>query len=116
MRRNFAAAAARFADGDLTPTVSIGVTLGVTAKSDVDTLLEIADRALYRAKANGRNRVEATAPLDEIEAPFARAPSIVPLIGAERADIAVAEAPGGAPARGDLSAVSGGHQGTPIPV
>jgi len=40
VRRNFAAAAARFADGDLAPTVSIGVTLGVDGKSDVDTLLE----------------------------------------------------------------------------
>jgi len=85
VRRNFAQSAARFANADLTPTVSIGVTLGVAAKSDVDTLLEVADRALYRAKANGRDRVEATAPLDEVEAPFARAPSIVPLIGSERA-------------------------------
>ena len=88
VRRNFATAAARFADGELAPTVSIGVTLGVAAKSDVDTLLEVADRALYRAKANGRNRVEATAPLDEPEAPFARAPSIVPLLGTERAGLA----------------------------
>ena len=85
-------AAARFADGDLTPTVSIGVTLGAAAKSEIDTLLEVADRALYRAKANGRNRVEATAPLDELEEPFARAPSIVPLIGTERAGVATAEA------------------------
>jgi diguanylate cyclase (GGDEF)-like protein len=84
VRRNFAESAARFANGDLTPTVSIGLTLGVGAKSDVDTLLEVADRALYRAKANGRNRVEATAPLDQVEAPFACAPSIVPLIATER--------------------------------
>ena len=84
VRRNFAQSAARFANGDLTPTVSIGVTLGVAAKSDVDTLLEVADRALYRAKANGRDRVEATAPLDEVEAPVTCAPSIVPLIGTER--------------------------------
>lgn len=94
VRRNFAAAAARFTDGDLAPTVSIGVTLGVDGKSDVDTLLEVADRALYRAKSNGRNRVEATAPLDEVSAPFARAPSIVPLLGAERADIPFAGAAG----------------------
>ena len=95
VRRNFADTAARFANGDLVPTVSVGVTLGVDGKSSVDQLLEIADRALYRAKANGRNRVEATAPLDEVEAPFACAPSIVPLIGTGRAVVATAEARGG---------------------
>jgi len=84
VRRNFAAAATRFADGDLIPTVSVGVTLGIDARSDVDTLLDVADRALYRAKAKGRNRVEAAPPLGDIGALFARAPSIVPLIGAER--------------------------------
>ena len=84
VRRNFAKTVARFTNGAMIPTVSVGVTLGVDAKSDVDSLLEAADRALYRAKANGRNRVEATAPLDEIGAPTVRAPSIVPLIGAER--------------------------------
>jgi Diguanylate cyclase, GGDEF domain len=94
VRRNFADTAARFANGDLIPTVSVGVTLGTDGKSDVDILLEIADRALYRAKANGRNRVEATAPLDEIEAPFACAPSIVPLIGTGRPGIAAAETRG----------------------
>lgn len=84
VRRNFAKTVARFTNGEMIPTVSVGVTLGVDAKLDVDSLLEAADRALYRAKANGRNRVEATAPLDEIGAPTVRAPSIVPLIGAER--------------------------------
>jgi len=91
VRRNFADSAARFANGDLVPTVSVGVTLGTDGKAGVDTLLEIADRALYRAKANGRNRVEATAPLEETEAPFACAPSIVPLIGTGRTAVAAAE-------------------------
>jgi diguanylate cyclase (GGDEF)-like protein len=91
VRRNFADTAARFANGDLLPTVSVGVTLGVDGKASVDVLLEIADRALYLAKANGRNRVEATESLDEIEGPFACAPSIVPLIGTGRAGGTAAE-------------------------
>jgi len=84
VRRNFAGIAVRFTNGGLVPTVSVGVALCVNAKSDVETLLEVADRALYRAKANGRDRVEATTPRDEIESPPAHSPSIVPLMGAER--------------------------------
>jgi len=82
VRRNFEAAATQFARGDLVPTVSVGVTLAMDAGGSIDTLLDIADRALYRAKAKGRNRVEAT--FNETLAPLARAPSIVPLISQER--------------------------------
>lgn len=39
-------------------TVSIGVTASEAGETDVDQLMKRADRALYVAKASGRNRVE----------------------------------------------------------
>jgi GGDEF domain-containing protein len=45
----------------LSVTVSIGVANSARGKSSPEAVLHAADKALYRAKANGRNRVE-TAP------------------------------------------------------
>jgi diguanylate cyclase (GGDEF)-like protein len=81
VRRNFAAAAARFGK-NLAPTVSVGVTLGRDPRATVPELLSIVDRALYRAKELGRNRVETDVPT-EAEARVG-APSIVPIIGPDR--------------------------------
>jgi len=82
VRRNFAAAAVRFGNERLSPSVSVGVTLGCDPQATVTDLLAVVDRALYRAKEHGRNRVEIEAPAGA--EPSAAAPSIVPIIGPDR--------------------------------
>jgi diguanylate cyclase (GGDEF)-like protein len=82
VRRNFAAVAARFGNESLSPSVSVGVTLGCDPRVTVTELLSIVDRALYRAKELGRNRVELEAPAEaEVNT---GTPSIVPIIGPDR--------------------------------
>ena len=46
----------------LSVTVSIGVATAASEPSDPDRVLQAADKALYRAKANGRNRLETASP------------------------------------------------------
>ena len=46
----------------LSVTVSIGVATSAKDEGYPDDVLEAADKALYRAKANGRNRLETAAP------------------------------------------------------
>jgi GGDEF domain-containing protein len=49
--------------GALSVTVSIGVAASTQEKADPNRIMDAADKALYRAKGNGRNRVEtASAP------------------------------------------------------
>ena len=81
VRRNFAAAAARFGIEELRPSVSIGIALGREPGMTVGALLSIADRALYRAKKQGRNRVGTEMEDDGA----AVAPALVPMIGNDRA-------------------------------
>ncbi len=48
--------------GNVKSTVSIGVTICAGAPESFETLLERADRALYGAKGDGRNRVRGSGP------------------------------------------------------
>ena len=58
LRAAFEAASSTAAEQPLTATVSIGVAMSDDASFDLSALLDAADRALYSAKARGRNRVE----------------------------------------------------------
>jgi diguanylate cyclase (GGDEF)-like protein len=62
VREAFEGTAHATTSGSLTVTVSVGVASSDERACDLALLLAEADRALYRAKENGRNRVESFAP------------------------------------------------------
>jgi len=57
LRAAFAAAATTVDGLAIRATASVGLAL-LDPAQDMSTLLDLADQALYRAKATGRNRVE----------------------------------------------------------
>jgi diguanylate cyclase (GGDEF)-like protein len=58
IRSSFAAASDEVEGRPVTATVSIGIVISHDAVLDLSALLAQADHALYRAKDNGRNRIE----------------------------------------------------------
>jgi diguanylate cyclase (GGDEF)-like protein len=58
IRSNFEAAALAIGANTLAATVSVGVAMSIDPSRNLTDIIKAADRALYRAKANGRNRVE----------------------------------------------------------
>jgi diguanylate cyclase (GGDEF)-like protein len=58
IRSNFEATALQVGANTLTATVSVGVAMSIDPCRKLADLFNVADQALYRAKANGRNRVE----------------------------------------------------------
>ncbi len=63
VRANFALAAASVDGQPVTATVSVGTASAIQSGYDFDALYASADAALYRAKQNGRNRIEAGRPV-----------------------------------------------------
>lgn len=69
IRASFEGREAEAATDDVVSTVSVGVATIQDVDGELDALMLAADRALYQAKAKGRNRVERAAAPPKVAAP-----------------------------------------------
>jgi diguanylate cyclase (GGDEF)-like protein len=76
VRMAFALAGARVGEHRLAATVSVGAAGSAKSTDDIETLLDRADAALYRAKAAGRNRLVAAEEPAPIETDDALTPAM----------------------------------------
>ncbi|MBB3457738.1 diguanylate cyclase (GGDEF)-like protein [Rhizobium sp. BK313] len=65
IRAAFRDAVRREAGLDILPTLSIGITEGRAGRDGLETLLQEGDEAVYRAKRDGRDRIEVRPPIPE---------------------------------------------------
>jgi diguanylate cyclase (GGDEF)-like protein len=65
IRSNFEATTLEVGANTLAATVSVGIAMSIDQKRDLAGMIRAADRALYRAKAKGRNRVEYASDIPE---------------------------------------------------
>ena len=67
IRSNFEATTLEVGANTLAATVSVGVAMSIDPSRNLADIIKAADRALYRAKANGRNRVEHASDIPEAQ-------------------------------------------------
>jgi diguanylate cyclase (GGDEF)-like protein len=67
IRSNFEATTLEVGANTLAATVSVGIAMSIDQKRDLAGMIRAADRALYRAKAKGRNRVEYASDIPEAQ-------------------------------------------------
>lgn len=84
LRTDFSALTVPFGEFRLRTTLSIGIAIYPGHGKSADALIQCADRAMYRAKQEGRDRVEVDAVDDETQAAESASGALVKMIWKDR--------------------------------
>ena len=84
LRADFSALLVPFGEFRLRTTLSIGIAIFPGHGKSADALIQCADRAMYRAKQEGRNRVEVEAVGDQTQAAESASGALVKMIWKDR--------------------------------